>query len=300
MGFWNSDAERMSKPALPYYPPRAKWYSPLFQLGDGLRRRTHLDRIRLPEGITLGGLFKSVWWPGIAFCVRGERLIGAAIICGSAVLAGIFIVWLGHTVANIAFGLLLSAHVISLVFLFSPWLAGERFRVRLGAVFALLLLLGLFVYAPLRNLFQARCLMPVRTNERVVIVQRFASARAVQRGDWIAYKVASGRAAPGVWVREGLGLGPVLAVGGDQIRFQTNGFAVNGILRPSLPHMPRSGEVLVSKNHWFVWPDLAITAAGNAGEPLISTTMLQLAIISETNYLGKPFKRWFWRRQLLP
>lgn len=290
----------MSKPALPYYPPRAKWYSPLFQLGDALRRRTHLDRIRLPEGIALGGLFKSIWWPGIAFCVRGERLIGTAIICGSALLAGIFIVWLGHAVANIAFGLLLSAHVISLVFLCRPWLAGERFRVRLGTVFALLIVLGLFVYAPLRNLLQNRCLMPVRTNERVVVVQRFASAQAVKRGDWIAYTVASGRAAAGVWVREGLGLGPVLAVGGDRICFQTNGFTVNGILLPLLPHMPRSGEVVVPENHWFVWPDLAINTYGNAGEPLVSTTMLQLAIISETNYLGRPFKRWFWRRQPLP
>ena len=40
----------MSKLASPYYPPRAKWYSPLFQLGNAVRRRAHLDRLGyLPE-----------------------------------------------------------------------------------------------------------------------------------------------------------------------------------------------------------------------------------------------------------
>lgn len=289
----------MSKPASPYYPPRARWYSPLCQLGNALRRRTHLDRIRLPAGVTLGQILKSLWWPGLAFCVRGEKLVGASLIGGSVLLAAVFIIWLGYPAANVAFGLLLSAHVISLGFLCSPWLAGARLRARFGFVVALLLLLGLWVYAPLRNLLQARCLMPVRTNDRVVVVQRFAPVQSVQRGDWIAYTLASGRPVQGVWVREGLGLGQVLAAGGDQVHFYTNGFAVNGILRSSLPHMPRSGEVVVPENHWFVWPDLAINAAGHAGEALISSTMLQLATISESSYLGKPFKRWFWRRQVL-
>lgn len=290
----------MSKYASPYYPPRAKWYSPLFQLGNAVRRRAYLDRLQLPAGISLGAILKSVWWPGIGFCVRGEKLIGTVIICTSLLLAGIFIVWLGYPAANVAFGLLLSAHVTSLVFLCGPWLAGVRFRVRIGFTLAVLLAIGLFVYAPLRNLFQANCLMPLRTNERVVVVQRMVSADAIQRGDWIAYTLPSDRGVTGVRIREGLGLGPVLAAEGDHIQFMTNGFTINGVLRALLPHMPQGGELVVPEKHWFVWPDLAISINGNVGEGPISASMLQLAIISESEFIGKPFRRWFWRRQLFP
>jgi hypothetical protein len=230
--------------------------------------------------------------------VRGEKLIGIAVFCGSVLLAGIFVVWLGYPAANIAFGLLLSAHVTSLVFLCSPWLAGARFRFRIGFTLAVLLAVGLFVYAPLRNLFQAHCLMPMRSGEGVVVVQRMSSAHSVQRGDWIAYTLPAERGVPGVRVQAGLGLGPVLAAGGDHIRFLTNGFSIAGVLRPPLPHMPKSGELVVPEKHWFVWPDLGINAHGNVGEAPISATMLQLAIISETDFMGRPFKRWFWRRQL--
>jgi len=290
----------MSKFASPYYPPRAKWYSPLLQLGSAIRRRAELDRLQLPVGISLGELIKSIWWPGIGFYVRKEKLIGAAIICGSVLLASIFIVWLGYPAANIAFGLLLSAHVTSLVFLCAPWLAGVRFRVRVAFTFAVLLVLGLFAYAPLRNLFQTNFLMPVRDKGRVIVVRRMASAHSIQRGDWIAYTLQSDRAVTGVYIREGLGLGPVLAAAGDQIQFATNGFAVNGVIRPPLPHMPQEGELVVPEKHWFVWPDLAINAHGNVGGGPISATMLQLAIISESDFIGKPFKRWFWRRQIFP
>jgi hypothetical protein len=64
--------------------------------------------------------------------------------------------------------------------------------------------------------------------------------------------------------------------------------------------MPQGGELVVPENHWFVWPELAINVHGNVGEGPISATMLQLAIISESEFIGKPFKRWFWRRQLFP
>lgn len=292
----------MSKCASPYYPPRAKWYSPLFQFSDALRRRTHLDRLRLPAGITLGAILKSLWWPGIAFCVRGEKLIGRIVICVSVLLAGIFIIGLGYPAANIAFGLLLSAHVTSLVFLCGPWLMGERFRVRVGFTLAVLLILGLFVYAPLRNTFQARWFMPVRSKGRVVVVQRKASANAIKRGDWIAYTLPADRGVTGVRVRGGLGLGLVLAAAGDWIQFTTNGFLINSKFQAALPHMPQSGELVVPEKHWFVWPDVAINTYGNGnvGEGNISATMLQLAIISETDFIGKPFQRWFWRRQLFP
>ena len=63
----------------------------------------------------------------LAFIVRKERLIGQAVLAGYGLLAIIFIVWLGYPVANVAFGLMLSAHVTSITFLLNPWLAEARF-----------------------------------------------------------------------------------------------------------------------------------------------------------------------------
>jgi hypothetical protein len=32
----------------------------------------------------------------------------------------------------------------------------------------------------------------------------------------------------------------------------------------------------------------------------VSATMLQVASVPETRFVGKPFKRWFWRQRPLP
>ena len=128
---------------------------------------------------------------------------------------------------------------------------------------------------------------------------------SVQRGERVLYSIggSEGGYAHGegaVWVRSGFGLGPVLAMAGDTIRFATNVFFINGHAAPRLPHMPGTGEVQVPEKHWFIWPNLDISGHGNVGEGRISSTMLQLAIVSENQYVGKPFKRWFWRRQITP
>jgi hypothetical protein len=64
--------------------------------------------------------------------------------------------------------------------------------------------------------------------------------------------------------------------------------------------MPTSGEVAVPEKHWFVWPELDISVHGNVSEASISAMMLQSATVSESEFIGKPFKHWFWRRQITP
>ena len=147
--------------------------------------------------------------------------------------------------------------------------------------------------------------MPLRIKENVVIVRTFSSPRSIQRGDRIVYSLESvsggdaHREGGAVWAKAGFGLGPVLAVAGDRIRFTPEGYEVNGVSRPSLPHMPKTGEAVVPEKNWFIWPEVAISGNGNAQEAVISTTMLQMAIVAETQFIGKPFKRWFWRRQII-
>src|SRR6516162_4937133 len=48
--------ETMSKATSPYYPPRARWYSPAFYLLGAARRNVGLERIHLPPSVTWGGL----------------------------------------------------------------------------------------------------------------------------------------------------------------------------------------------------------------------------------------------------
>ena len=197
-----------------------------------------------------------------------------------------------------AFGLLLSLHVTSILFLFSPWLAEVRLPFRMGYGMGLLALIGLGVYGPLRDQLQEHWWMPLRVNGRVVVVQRWSSARSVHRGEWIAYSI-SGGSSLGIAVGDGFGLGPVLAVSGDRIRFSTNGFEINGVHQAPLPHMPVAAEFVVLKKHWFLWPELDISGHGNMAELNLAGAMLQLAIVSETQLVGKPYRHWFGRRQTL-
>jgi len=287
----------MNRGSSSYYPPRARWYSPLLHWVGELRRHLALDRIRLPTGVPFCRAVVSLVVPGSGFYLRGSRTWGLAAMGFSALMALVFIVGLGYPVGNLAFGLLISTHVSSVLYLFEPWLAGERFRVRLLFSFVMLVLLGALVYLPVRNLIQEHLLMPLRVNGRVVIVHRLASPSSLRRGAWIAYAIydSGGR---GLYVQDGFGLGPVLALPGDRVRITKSALEVNGVPQPLLPYMPQVGEWVMPPKHWFVWPEVAITGHGNTTTNAISATLLQMGTITEDRFVGRPFKRWFGRRQL--
>ncbi len=286
----------MARVSSPYYPPRARWYSRLLSVGSVIRRHLVLDRIRLPEGPSLGGLLGSVVVPGLGFWLRGPRWLGMLAVGGSLLLLLLFIAAIGYQAGNVAFGLLLSIHSTSLIYLVEPWLAGARFRTRIFASMALLMGTGGLVYMPARNLMEAHWVAPLRVQDRVVVVSKLKSAATVKRNEVIAYSY-SGNSDHTVWIEAGLGLGPVLAVAGDRVCFTPKAFEVNGVAQRRLPNMPQAGELTVPEKHWFVWPDLGITGHGNAPAGALTTALLQMATVSETQFAGKPFKRWFWRRQ---
>ena len=296
--------EKMSSP---YYPRRARWYGLLFHLGFATRHRFALDRIRLPEKITitLGGIILGFLIPGLAIYSRDFRLWGMIVLLACAFLFLSFFVWLGYPVGNYAFGLMLSIHASGLVFYYSPLLRNEDIWHRILLTIAVLLGLGLLFYAPMRSIIQNHWAMPFRRNGHVVIVGKFTLAGSVKRGDLVMYSLQDSFAGNGhgeggaIWVREGFGWGPVLAMAGDRITFTTNSFAVNGVEQTLLPHMPQGGELIVPENKWFIWPELGISGHGNTSETVISDTMLRLATVPEDQFVGKPFKRWFWRKQIL-
>ena len=285
-----------------YYPPRARWYSPLFYWGGALRRRLALDRINLPRALTPGGLVAGFLIPGLGIHLRSPKLWGRAAMPACGFLFFCFLVWFGFPAGNIAFGLLLAVHTIGFVYYCNPLFEQELVRSRLWFTLLSLVGLGLLIYLPARNLILQHWLVPLRLDGHVMVVQRQFPTAAIQRGDWVAYRLHGNEAwgENAMYVRSGLGLGPALALAGDRVEFSTNAFTVNGAPHPLRPHMPISGGMTVPEKNWFVWPDVGISGHGNVGEDRISSAMLQMAVVSENQYIGKPFKRWFWRRQIIP
>lgn len=282
----------------PYYPPRARWYGALFRLAAMMRRITWLDRLYLPAEVSLPKFIAALFIPGLAFRFRRERIAGSAILASYLLLALVFVIWLGYPVANLAFGAMLSLHVTSVIYLCNPWLANARLGYRLLMSVAILTVIGGLLYAPLRARVQERWLMPLRIGDNVVVVQTFSSPQSVRRGDWIAYTI-EGERGNGLVVRSGLVLQPVLAVAGDRVRFTAKACEVNDVKFPRLGHMPTTGELTVPEKHWFIWPNLAINLHGNAAATMADATLLRLADVEQSQFVGKPFERWFGRRQIL-
>ena len=290
----------------PYYPPRQRWYGRVYYWGLATRRRLALDRIHLPEETTFGGIILGILIPGLAVYIRGPRLWGKIALSACAILFLLFIVWLGYPLANFAFGLLIAIHASGFAYYCSSVLREKELFARIGYTLGLVIAFGLLLYAPLRSIIQARWLMPMSRNGNVVIVDKSAFAGGVKRGEWVMYLLSgleagnAHREGGAVRIQAGFGFGPVLAMAGDRVSFATNSFTVNGVERTPLPHMPRSGELIVPENNWFIWPELGISGHGNTSETVISAMMLQLATVPEDQFVGKPFKRWFWRKQILP
>ena len=229
-----------------YYPPRARWYGRFFYWGLATRRRLALDRIRLPKETTFGGIILGILIPGMAVYIRGPRLWGKIALSACAILSLLFIIWLGYPFGNFAFGLLIAIHGSGFAYYCSPVLREKEFFARIGYTLALVFAFGLLLYMPLRSIIQYRWLMPMSRNGHVVIVEKSASAGGVERDEWVIYSLPGSSAGNAhgaggaVRVQAGFGFGPVLAMAGDRVTFGTNSFAVNGVERPRLPHMPKA------------------------------------------------------------
>jgi hypothetical protein len=253
-----------------------------------------MDHIRLPSGISLGGALASVLIPGAGVYVCAPRLWGRIALGLAVVLVILNIVWFGSQLANLPFGLLLSLHASSLGFLIDKMLPVPQFRTRLITAAGLLIFLACGVYLPARNLVQDHWFLPLRLKNQVVIIHREAPGSTLRRGDVIAYSFGSVDG-QGIIVHGGLGLGPVLALPGDSVRFTSTAFEVNGQPHARLALMPQSGEITISERHWFVWPDFDISGHGYVMDK-VPETILSVGLISDRQFLGKPCRRWLWNR----
>ncbi len=258
-----------------------------------------MDRLRLPTNVGLFAAVPGILIPGFAFSARGQRGLGAWGIGSCLLLGVVFFAELGRAMSNTAFGLLLAVHVSGISYLFGPLLAGATFRFRMLFTLLVLTAIGIGLYAPAVNYIDRKWFKPLNVKNQTVVVQRLHGRPRLQRGEIIAYDVIKGKAEHAL-VTAGAGMGPVLAVPGDEVRFTKRGFEVNGVLHPSRPRMPHAGGFVVEQKHWFVWPDFDTAGHGAVAETLVSETVLQVAVISEQELIGKPFEHWFWHRQIDP
>ena len=286
----------MARIASSFYPPRARWYSPVFTSAGRWRRRLALDRIPFLPEVSLQDALLCAFIPGMAFYLRRPRMWGPAALGFCGLLLLVIIVWFGYPAATLAFGLLLAIHASGLALLYERSLATYSFRSRICFITALMIALAGLLYLPARNVILKHWLFPLRLANRVVVVRREAPSAQLRRGEVVAYSF-EGFCRGELIVSDGFGLGPLLGLPGDQIRFAESTFEVNGVAQPRLALMPQTGDWVVPQKHWFVWPQFDISSHGNVSVTTLGEPMLKLATISESQFLGKPCGRWLWRRQ---
>ena len=290
-----------------YYPPRARWYRRICYPWFELRRALDLEAVRLPTRVSVLRFVLSLVIPGYAFFAHGRRDLGPVFLAAYGLGAILFVVALGYSLGGLGYAVMISAHASSIIFLEGYWLreyCGFGFRLVLAGL--TLLIVWVAVYAPLIGYAERQWIVPLGVRRNVVIVQRLTLPHNIKRGDQVVYSLRADErgdahgAGGAIWIQAGFGWGPVLAVAGDRVEFSTDAFRVNGVGRPLLAHMPRSGEVVVPERHWFIWPELDINGHGNVSEATVATVMMQLAAVSENQFIGRPFRYWFGRRQVTP
>lgn len=281
-----------------YYPPRAGWRASLSRPARaGVRKLEALAR-RLPAPTAVAWDTLCIVVPGLSFYLAGWRKVGQGIFVGWVVALLVYIVWLGFPIANWAFMLLLMAHTTSISQRFQTWLTRQRLLTQLALGLMLFGAVGFLVYVPARNWFEQHVAAPLPTGKWMLVMNPRIGPAAIQRGDWLAYRIEGGYGG-GVQVRNGLGFGPVLAVPGDRVTFGEKAFRVNDTLHVRLVDMPRTGELVIRPNQWLVWPEVGVSMYG-VGREVAEQPMLNIALATRENVVGKPYQRWFFRKQTIP
>ena len=287
-----------------YYPRRASFLSPLLLRFEACGRWASRYAFRIPDSVTYLGLLGGILIPGWAMYLRNPNRSGLSTVgvCGLLLLT--FLAFLGQTAGNAAFTLLLSIHCIGLVAYCKPLLAEFEWLNRLLMSLLLCAMVIGLVYVPAQQFLSNHLFIPMRLNGHVVVVHRMKSPGEIHRGDWIAFNVSAawnsfnyGYAHGSVVIRDGVNLAPVLALSGDEVKFDPHSYYVNGVEHPRQSTMPISGAFVVPENCWFAWPEFGMEGHGVVPAANISDPLLAIANVTPDRFVGKVFKHWFGRRQ---
>jgi hypothetical protein len=207
------------------------------------------------------------------------------------------LIGLGHTWANLAFGLMISLHATSGIFLGLRLSGYTDWPRKLRLAFLVLVGTSVLIYWPLLNGVLPRFVLPLRHEGRVVVIRvESQPSIPVRRGDWIAYRIPGWNDGP-IRLQEGIGFERVQAMAGDRVVFLETHCEVNGVPQPRREYMPKEGEWVVPENCWIIWPNLA-RRGREASVAEVRGVLQAVAYVSTSEYIGRPFRHWFWRRQL--
>ncbi len=284
-----------------YYPPRARWHARFISLAKALFRRIPFHWLRYADGCDFKNVAAALALPGYVFLMLRRPRLGQIVIGAYAFLFLVALVWLGSSVASIAFGLMVALHAVSWASLFEYWLHPEGWTKRLLVALLAALMLAILLYLPAQRFIQSHLVMPLRINNRTLLVAP-GNGHSLARGESAVFRVDS-VAERGLRVGTGYVVAEILGQPGDRIYFQKGFYRVNDSVHPSLPLMPASGDWTVPENHWFTWPFSAIQIRGNlnAIDPVTAHTVLQgLSLVPVSHVVGRPLHWWFWRSLYVP
>jgi len=281
-----------------YYPPRAGWGRRFNRLGYIVRRRLHFEQLGLKLTTSPSHFVLGLTFPGFSFIDAGWKTLGKITLLAWLIAAFVFLAWLGHGISTFAFGLMMSMHVSSILYLHNRAFPGMRVLKRLLFSLALLVIVGQVVYASTLALCHHYLFIPLRVGGKVYVINRLHDPQRLRRGDFVACH-AEAAAFGNVRIRDGYILDKIIAGPRDRLEFTRSGFFVNGIPSRSLPLMPVSGTTELPPQTWLIWPSLETVVHVNVDPHSVSAAVLKMAIIPREQMIGTPFKRWFWRRQAI-
>lgn len=288
---------RIPEAPSPYYPPRARWHTRLREFGWRRGQRARQRWKGKTPGVTLARLLLALFIPGLGFYWRGHPRAAFLTMAGILLLAMLFLYYLGQLAGNLAFGLLLSVHAVSLNFYLDPLVRGRGLQARLAFALVILVMMGGLVYLPARRYLERRWFLPLRIAGRVVVVRRVLPEQ-IHRGDQFVFRYQGGRG-QGWVVRSGLAHGEVLAIPGDTVTFRPGWILVNQRRRPSFPGMPSDDGLVVRERQWFTWPQLEWRAGRRAVEGDLTSELLRVGAVGYDQLVGKLCDHWFGRKQTL-
>ncbi|MDB6076345.1 MAG: hypothetical protein JWO82_92 [Akkermansiaceae bacterium] len=268
----------------PYYPPRAGRRSRLLarmnRLTVGIRQRS--PELNAPV-VHWAGSYSSVSWlllPGLMWRQQGRPVLGAGVLAIWLVLLAIDIVSLNTGIAYIAAALVSAIHAISaaavLTVLYPQW----RGFSRLWRTSLLASLLVIAIYSVgLRSVVPA---FAQRVTSKGTTVMIHGAYPPWVQGEWVVYRLPTGQ----------VNMDRILAGPGDTLRFHNDSFEVNGrFFERVSDQMPKDGEMVVEGGVYFIWPTGAAYAHGGDQTGLL----LRLTRILDSDLLGRPYRRWFWK-----
>jgi hypothetical protein len=225
--------------------------------------------------------------------MAGYRRTGYGTVGLFGVALLMFVIWFGQPLGWAAVTVIIALHSIAL----GVWLGRMVPQGRLIAVPVAFVVLMAGLYWPLEQGL-SRLVLPVQTVDGVVIVNRLVPS-TLQRGDLVAFRIAASTDRSQVRTRAGIGLERILAGPGETVRFSEDEFAIGKETWPRRDYMPKSGEIHLGPDQWFVWPTFQVRNH-RVDEAGVAAVFLEHSVIPRSELLGVPCKRWFWRKAQLP